>query len=211
VPPINVDEFVSYEKIKWSETLKLNLQKGTYASFCHENIRRALYRPFVKMFLYFDPVLDERRYQMPRIFPSSSTTNKIIWTKAGSEWPFFVLAGDSISDYLPQGGSRCFPFFTSDSAGTSQTENINSWLTLGGIPPAVFEYRLGNRSAFDWVIDQYRVTEDARTGMRSDPNREDDPEYIVRLVAQVIRVSMETVRIVESLPTAFRTEPETIH
>lgn len=77
---------------------------------------------------------------------------------------------------------------------------VNPSLTLAGIPPEAFEYRLGNRSALEWVIDQYQVTEDKRSGIRSDPNREDDPEYIVRLVAQVIRVSVETVRIVKSLP-----------
>ena len=43
------------------------------------------------------------------------------------------------------------------------------------------EPRLGNSSALDWVIDQYRVTEDPRSGIRSDPNRVDDPEHIVRL------------------------------
>jgi predicted helicase len=80
---------------------------------------------------------------------------------------------------------------------------VNSSLTLAGIPPEAFDYRLGNRSALEWVIDQYRVTEDARSGIRSDPNRDDEPEYIVRLVGQVIRVSLETVRIVKSLPGAF--------
>ena len=34
----------------------------------------------------------------------------------------------------------------------------------------------------------------------SDPNREDDPGYIVRLVGQVVRVSIETARIVKALP-----------
>ncbi len=77
---------------------------------------------------------------------------------------------------------------------------VNDSLTLGGIPPETFEYRLGNRSALEWVIDQYQVTEDEHSGIRSDPNRPDDPEYIVRLVGQVIRVSVETVRIVNSLP-----------
>ncbi len=37
-------------------------------------------------------------------------------------------------------------------------------------------------------------------GIRSDPNRADDPEYIVRLVGQMVRVSLETVRLVASLP-----------
>jgi predicted helicase len=80
---------------------------------------------------------------------------------------------------------------------------VNPSLTLAGIPPATFEYRLGNRSALEWVVDQYRVTEDERSGIKSDPNREDDPEYIVRLVGQVVRVSIETVRIVGSLPPVF--------
>jgi len=77
---------------------------------------------------------------------------------------------------------------------------VNDSLTLGGIPPEAFEYRLGNRSALEWVIDQYQVTEDRRSGTRSDPNRADDPEYIVRLVGQVVYVSLQTVRIVKSLP-----------
>ena len=38
---------------------------------------------------------------------------------------------------------------------------------------------------------------------RRDPNRADDPEYIVRLVGQVVRVSMETVRIVNALPKGY--------
>jgi predicted helicase len=33
----------------------------------------------------------------------------------------------------------------------------NDFLTLTGVPPEVFDYRLGNRSALEWVIDQYRA------------------------------------------------------
>ena len=81
---------------------------------------------------------------------------------------------------------------------------VNPSLTLAGIPPETFEYRLGNRSALEWVVDQYRVTEDERSGIQSDPNREDDPQYIVRLVGQVVRVGIEnSVRIVRSLPPVF--------
>ena len=64
----------------------------------------------------------------------------------------------------------------------------------------VEQIRLGNRSALDWVIDQYRVKEDKRSGIVSDPNNPDDPEYIVRLVRQVVRLSVETVKIVAALP-----------
>lgn len=76
----------------------------------------------------------------------------------------------------------------------------NRFLTLSGIPPEVFEYRLGTRSALDWVIDQYQVTTDKRSGIVNDPNRADDPEYTVRLIGQVVTVSLETVKIVKELP-----------
>ena len=76
----------------------------------------------------------------------------------------------------------------------------NDFLTLDGIPAKAFEYRLGNRSALEWVINQYCVKTDKRSGIVNDPNRADDPQYIVRLIGKVIAVSLETVGIVEGLP-----------
>ena len=76
----------------------------------------------------------------------------------------------------------------------------NDFLTLEGIPPEVFAYRLGNRSALEWVVDQYRVKVDKRSGIKNNPNREEDEEYILRLIGQVITVSWETVDIVNRLP-----------
>ena len=76
----------------------------------------------------------------------------------------------------------------------------NNFLTLDGIPPKTFDYRLGTRSALEWVIDQYRVKTDKRSGIVNDPNRTDDPQYIVKLLGKVITVSVETVNIVDNLP-----------
>jgi len=75
-----------------------------------------------------------------------------------------------------------------------QSLRVNDSLTLCGIPPEAFEYRLGSRSALEWIVDQYQVAGE------SDPNREDDPGYIVRLVGQVVRVSVVTAQIVKRLP-----------
>src|SRR5439155_2962356 len=75
----------------------------------------------------------------------------------------------------------------------------NDFLTLSGIPPEVFEYRLGNRSVLEWIIDQYQVSTDKRSGITNDPNRADDPQYIVRLIGQVISLSLETTKLVQSL------------
>ncbi|HJS98414.1 MAG TPA: type ISP restriction/modification enzyme [Terriglobales bacterium] len=76
----------------------------------------------------------------------------------------------------------------------------NQFLTLKCVPPETFAYRLGNRSALEWVIDQYQVSKDKRSGIVNDPNRADDPQYIVRLIGQVITVSLETMKVVKSLP-----------
>lgn len=84
----------------------------------------------------------------------------------------------------------------------------NDFLTLHGIPPQVFNYKLGNRSALDWVIDQYQIKTDKRSGITNDPNNLDDETYILRLIKQVITVSLETVTIVENLPPLEIIEPE---
>jgi hypothetical protein len=76
---------------------------------------------------------------------------------------------------------------------------VNESLTLAGIPVECFEYVLGNKSALEWIIDQYQVTTDNRSGIVNDPNREDDPEYIARLVCRIVYVSMETVRLQRQL------------
>ena len=76
----------------------------------------------------------------------------------------------------------------------------NDFLTLNGISAKAFDYRLGNRSALEWVINQYCVKTDKRSGIVNDPNRVDNPQYIVKLIGKVIAVSLETVGIVEGLP-----------
>ena len=77
----------------------------------------------------------------------------------------------------------------------------NDFLTLDGIPTEAFDYRLGNRSALEWMVDQYRVKVDKRSGIKNDPNRADQPRYIVDLIARVIHMSLKTVEIVAGLPT----------
>jgi predicted helicase len=76
---------------------------------------------------------------------------------------------------------------------------VNKSLTLAGVPQECFQYRLGNRSALEWVIDQYQVSKDKRSGIESDPNNLDDEQYIVRLVGKVVTVSVETVKLVNEL------------
>ena len=53
------------------------------------------------------------------------------------------------------------------------------------------------------MIDQYQVTTDKRSGIISDPNRENELRYIVDLVGRMVQVNVETVRIVTGLPAEY--------
>ncbi len=79
----------------------------------------------------------------------------------------------------------------------------NDFLTLTGIPLAVYDYKLGNRSALEWIIDQYRIKTDKRSGIVNDPNDPEKPDYIVRLIKKIVTVSLETVQLVQGLPEQF--------
>ena len=80
----------------------------------------------------------------------------------------------------------------------------NAGITLSGIPAKAHDYRLGTRSALDWLIDRYRVKTDKKSGITNDVNDWADelgePRYILDLIKRVTTVSIETVDIVNSLP-----------
>lgn len=80
---------------------------------------------------------------------------------------------------------------------------VNDSITLRGFSPEMFDYKLGNRSALDWVVECYRVKTDARSGLMSDPNRKDEPKFILDLIAKVATVSLETQKLVAQLPEIF--------
>lgn len=317
--PVNVDEFVDYDKIKWSRDLKLDLARGRYAEFTTAKIRRAHYRPFNSRYLFFDRILNEEVYGMYGLFPDLPTERENISfcaTGLGAERPFAIFPTANIPDlnfFGPGTVPQWYPYYVYDEDGSNRRENITDWalktfreryadkkitkwdifyyvygilhhpdyrekygdnlkrelprvpfapdfkafatagkklaglhlgyeeaepypltyvtkegvplsyrvddkmrlnkektaltvnksLTLSGIPADTFNYRLGNRSALEWVLDQYQYTKDARTGIVSNPNRADDPEYIVRLVGQVVAVSLETNKIVNALPAEY--------
>jgi predicted helicase len=314
-----VDNFVIYDdtKIKWSRDLKLDMQRGHYATFSNIKLRKSLNRPFCKQWLFFDRILNEEVYQLPLFFPTAASEDEnIIITVPGigNRKEFGTLATNIIPKLdLAFEAVQCFPYYTYTEDGNNRRENITDWtlaqfqskygpnvtkwdifhyvyallhhpryteryaenlkrdlphipllhnteafqsctrigeqlvklhlgyeqakeyplqwvenqdvpfswrvekmrltpdhralivnesLTLSGIPQECFAYRLGNRSALEWVIDQYQVSQDKRSGIASDPNNPDDEEYIVRLVGKVIAVSMETVRLVNELAQA---------
>ncbi|ULP48045.1 DEAD/DEAH box helicase [Mycolicibacter virginiensis] len=79
----------------------------------------------------------------------------------------------------------------------------NSRVTIAGIPEETERYMLGSRSALAWIIDRYQLKTDKASGIVNDPNdwcdEHDDPTYIVDLIKRITTVSIETMKIVDSL------------
>jgi predicted helicase len=80
----------------------------------------------------------------------------------------------------------------------------NSRITLAGIPPEAQEYVVNGKPALEWIMERYQVTVDPDSGIRNDPNdwatEHNQPRYIIDLVKRIVRVSVETVKIVKGLP-----------
>lgn len=81
----------------------------------------------------------------------------------------------------------------------------NDRIALTGIPQDAYRYMLGSRPAIEWIIDRYQVKTDKPSGIVNDPNdwsREvGDPRYILDLLARIVTVSLETMKIVDALPS----------
>jgi predicted helicase len=136
------------------------------------------------------------------------------FSKAGRDLALWHLDYESVEpwplDGLPTKGKGAIPEELQVErmrfAGTGRSEDrrtivFNSHLTLREIPEEAYDYQLNGRSAIEWVMDRYEVKVHKESGIRNDPNLwSDDPRYVVDLVARIVRVSVETMRIVKSLP-----------
>ncbi|WP_405783203.1 DEAD/DEAH box helicase family protein [Streptomyces sp. NBC_01378] len=77
----------------------------------------------------------------------------------------------------------------------------NNRIKLTNIPAEAYRYQLGARSAIEWIIDRYQVKVDKASEIVNDPNDwSDDPRYIIDLLKRIVTVSLETMKIVDSLP-----------
>ena len=78
---------------------------------------------------------------------------------------------------------------------------FNSDITISNIPEKAYEYVVNGRSAIEWIIDQYQVKTDKKSGITDDPNDySEDEKYIFNLLLRIINVSIQTVDLINSLP-----------
>jgi predicted helicase len=309
-PKQAIEDFVSYKKVTWSETLLNKLKAKHFAEFDPSRLRQVLYRTYSKKWLYYDPFLIDRPGLFTHIFPTleSQEENLAIGVCTHSQAPFSAQMVKLIPSLDLNGRpTQFFPLYVYSEDGTSRQQNITDWalrqfqkdyktasitkadifyyvyavlnhptyrkeyaallrrhlpriplstnfntlsdagkalstlhaafetqhsyplereeteeqldwrvekmraspnkqsiiyndfLTLKGIPEQAFEYKIGNRSALHWVIDQYRITTDKEGNTIEDPNTEDET-YIISLIEKVVQISLESVKIIKALP-----------
>ncbi|MGB8598090.1 MAG: type ISP restriction/modification enzyme, partial [Burkholderiales bacterium] len=79
--------------------------------------------------------------------------------------------------------------------------------TLSGVPAAAWDYKLGNRSGLEWVLDQYKESKPKDPTIREKFNTyrfADYKEHVIDLLARVCTVSVETQKIVEDMKNLSR-------
>jgi predicted helicase len=313
-------------KISWDASLIQKFGKLESIDFDSTHIRKVLYRPFAKKYVYFDKSLNERHYQIPKLFPSSDSENLVMSINQNPLKQFGLIMTDLVPDIQLTGNGQCFPLYTYPNASnqkiaetlfhdeheTGRISSINSStldryrkrfgkdvneadiffyvygllhseefrlrfqnelgkmipripmvgafreisnigqmlskshvnyedanifeltgykknlvpevqkirfdkksgkidksrliindsLVLSDVPEEAHRYEISGRTALEWVVDRYEITQDSNTRIIQNPNLwSADSSYVLDLIGKVISVSLETVDLVEQLPT----------
>ena len=304
--------------IKWTRDLKRQLRKNSQNVFESDNIRTALFRPFITKALYFSQSLNEMQYRIPELFPRAlMAENKVICLSGtSSSKPFQVLASNLVYSLDLLEKTQCLPLYRYNDDG-ERVGNITEWglrrfrvhygddsisaedifaytyavlhdpayrdnyaidllrefprlpfyddfgtwvdigqelldlhigfesvesyrlkredskaapgkpslkadketcvivldkrTRLSGVPKTAWEYRLGNRSAIEWVLDQYkeRKPKDPTIAAKFNTYRfADYKERVIDLLGRVCTVSVRTMELIDSMPS--RSCPSTV-
>ncbi len=161
---------------------------------------------------------------LPRLPLTRETTDFWKFSQAGRDFAYWHLSYETVEpwpvqehtaalsldpakDFLVQKMTYGRPTPEQKTAGEKANRTVlhyNAQITLSGIPLEAYDYVVNGKPALDWIVERYQVTVDKDSGIRNDPNdwarEHDQPRYILDLFKRVIRVSMETNRIVASLP-----------
>jgi predicted helicase len=314
--------------IKWDRELDRYLSNGVPKKFSAKQIVMALYRPFVRQYLYFDRHFNAMQYKMAAMFGDGDQENLVIaFSDRGSRAPFSVLASATIPELHLCASTDAFqvvPLNAYRDGASTKSDNITDWgadrfkkhyqpgrdkkdrpitkdaifryvyavlhdpvyrekyapnlrrefpripfypdfwqwadwgkalmdlhigyesvapfalkradtpdekaskaglspkamlkaiketgriqldseTTLSGVPADAWNYKLGNRSALEWVLDQYKETKPKDPTIREkfDTYRfADYKDKVIDLLTRVTTVSVETVKIIKQMSAA---------
>ena len=104
--------FEDKDKIVWTRATKNNFFKGRKFQYDNKNIKRGIYRPFFKQFVYLSKECNEYVNQWPRIFPTPQSKNLVICCSGNGANTFSTIITDCIPDlHILESGTQCFPLY----------------------------------------------------------------------------------------------------
>ena len=121
-------------------------------------------------------------------------------------WPVTINDGDGLPTGIePQQLCRVEKMRLA-SKGDLSTIVYNPHITVGEIPLEAYDYVVNGKPAVRWVMERQSVRTDKANGIVNEANRYavetmNNPRYPLDLLLRVITVSVETMRIVRSLPS----------
>ena len=127
----DADKFEKNEKnIAWTIRLSENLKHlEKPLKFDKTKVRTALYRPFIKQYLYFDKLWNEVQYHIPSFFPNLNVENSIIMIPDKTT-KFSTMITDTTPDLEVIHHGQCFPFKTKKHIDTHTHTHTHSNLNL---------------------------------------------------------------------------------
>ena len=126
-PNLKVDDFVDNNaiKISWSNSLKKSLENNKKGIFSKKQSRTAIYRPFVRSYLYYDLFFHNSHGQFPLFFPQEDSKNLLICTSGRGAKQFSTLMVNVTSDLnMLEAGGQCFALYVYDKNG-KRHDNIS--------------------------------------------------------------------------------------
>ncbi len=119
-------------------------------------------------------------------------------------WPAKEFAGELLSDPAKDFLVQKMTFGRKDKQVDKTAIHYNAQITLTGIPLEAYDYVVNGKPALEWIMERYQITVDKDSGLRNDPNdwarEHNQPRYILDLLKRIVRVSLETMKIVNKLP-----------
>mgnify|MGYP001446226674 CR=1 FL=1 len=142
-----IKSFITYNdsKFSWSDNPIVDLARNKEFSFRRESVVVSMYRPFFKQYLYYSRDLNERVYQMPRIFPKGNDENFVICLPGiGNTKDFSVIISDTIPDLGLISATQCFPLYyyeerEKQSPSLFDVEGESEYIRRDGISDFILE------------------------------------------------------------------------
>ena len=158
------------------------LSSPDYAKKFSNDVKRMLARvPFVREFRLFE----EAGRKLADLHVNYERVDK---------WPVSLVWSSESRDYV----------IKKMKALNKSAIRYNDSLVIENIPESAWRYIVNGRSALDWIIERYQDSTDKGSNIRNDCNNwgreHGDSSYVIDLIARVTRVSVESVKIFESMP-----------